>query len=96
MSPKNKKKLNILRNKLDMLDNSLIRLIKKRSEIIKSVLNLKENKNQIVDRKRINFILKNIKKKSVKNKIDPKITNKIWKSMIWAYIDFERRNFKKR
>ncbi len=96
MSPKNKKKLNILRNKLDILDNSLIRLIKKRSEIIKSVLNLKENKNQIVDRKRINFILKNIKKKSVKNKIDPKITNKIWKSMIWAYIDFERRNFKKR
>ena len=96
MSPKNKKKLNILRNKLDRLDNSLVYLIKKRSRIIKNVLNLKEKKNQIIDRKRINFILNNIKKKSIKNKIDPKITNKIWKSMIWAYIDFERRNFKKK
>ena len=31
-----------------------------------------------------------------KNKIDPKITEKIWKNMIMAYIDFERRNFKKK
>ena len=96
MSPKNKKKLYKLRNKLDKLDNSLIHIIKKRSQIIKNVLELKEYKNQIVDKKRIKFILKNIKKKSIKNKIDPKITNKIWKSMIWAYIDFERRNFKKK
>ena len=54
---------------------------------------LKERKNQIVDQKRIKLILKNIKKKSIKNNIDPKITNKIWKNMIYAYIDFERRNF---
>ena len=31
-----------------------------------------------------------------KNKIDPKITHKIWKNMIYAYIDFERRNFNKK
>ena len=37
-----------------------------------------------------------IKKKSVKNKIDPKITNRIWKNMIWAYIEYEKRNFKKK
>ena len=34
--------------------------------------------------------------KSLKNKIDTKITHKIWKNMIVAYIDFERRNFKKK
>jgi len=95
MSPLNKAKLNIIRKDLDKLDNSLIKIIKKRTSLVKKVLALKEKKNQIVDQKRIKIILKNIKKKSIKNKIDPKITNRIWKNMISAYIDFERRNFKK-
>ena len=96
MSPLKKQKLNKIRSELDKLDNSLIKIIKKRTSLVKRVLALKERKNQIVDQKRINFILKNIKKKSIKNKIDPKITNKIWKNMILAYIDFERRNFKRK
>ena len=95
MSPKNKKKLNILRIKLDKLDNKLIDIIKIRTNLVNEVVKLKEYKNEIVDKKRISIILKNIKNKSIKNKIDPKITSKIWKNMISAYIDFERRNFKK-
>ena len=94
MSPLNKKKLNLLRKKLDNLDNELIKLIKKRSTFVKQVLKLKEYKKEIVDQKRINIILKKIKKKSIKSKIDPKITYRIWKNMIWSFIDFERRNFK--
>jgi len=96
MSPLNKKKLNILRKKLDILDNDLLKLIKKRSFLVSNVLKLKEYKSEIVDKKRINFILKKIKIKSIKNNIDPKITNRIWNNMIWSYIDFERRNFKKK
>ena len=96
MSPNNKKKLAKLRKSLDKLDNSFIKLIKKRTALVKQVLKLKENKNQIIDRKRIRFILNQIKKKSLKNKIDPKITNRIWKNMIYSYIDFEKRNFKKK
>ena len=96
MSPDKKKKLNILRKKLDLLDNKLIKLIKIRTNIVKEVLKLKTYKNEIVDKKRISLILKNIKKKSIKNNIDPKITNRIWKNMIMSYIDFEKRNFKKK
>ena len=96
MSPSKRKKLNKIRSQLDKLDNSLIKLIKKRTNLVKKVLNLKEKKNQIVDRKRIKIILKNVRKKSLKNKIDPKITSKIWKNMISAYIDFEKRNFEKK
>ena len=81
---------------LDKLDNSLIKLIKKRTNLVKKVLALKDKRKQIVDQKRIKLILSNIRKKSLVNKIDPKITNKIWKNMIWAYIDFEKRNFKKK
>ena len=94
MSRIKKKKLNKLRNELDSLDNTLLKIIKKRTAIVKQVLKLKEYKYQIVDKKRIKIIFNRIKKKSIKNKIDPKITNHIWKNMIKSYIDYERRNFK--
>ena len=96
MSPENRKKLNVLRKRLDILDNKLLSLISIRSNIVKDVLKLKNHKSEIVDKKRILKILNNIKKKSLKKKIDPKITNRIWKNMIFAYIDYERRNFKKK
>ena len=96
MSPNNKKKLDIIRIKLDKLDNKLLSLIKYRTKLVEEVLKLKEFKKEIVDKKRINFILKKIKAKSFKQGIDPKITNRIWKNMIWSYIDYERRNFKKK
>ena len=96
MSPFKRKKLYKIRSKLDKLDNILIQIIKKRTNLVKKVLELKDRKNQIVDKKRIKTILKNIRKKSIKNKIDPKITNKIWKNMIAAYIDFERKNYKRK
>ncbi len=96
MSPLKKEKLRKLRKELDKLDDYLIKIIKKRTSLVEKVLALKERKNQIVDQKRIDLILRNIKKKSIKNNIDPKITNKIWKNMIHAYIDFEKRNFNKK
>ena len=96
MSPKNKKKLEIIRSKLDKLDNKLLSLIKYRTNLVKEVLKLKEFKKEIVDKKRIDLILKRINSKSKKLKIDPKITNRIWKNMILSYIDFEKRNFKKK
>ncbi len=95
MSPLKKKKLDIIRKRLDKLDNSLISIIKRRTLLVKEVLKLKEYKNEIIDKKRINKILNNIKKKSIQKNIDPKITRRIWINMIYAYIDFEKRNFKK-
>jgi chorismate mutase len=96
MSPTNKKKLNLLRIKLDKLDNDLLKLIKKRSSLVNEVLKVKIYKNEIIDHKRIRFILKKIKNKSIQSNIDPKITNRIWKNMIWSFIDYEKRNFKKK
>ena len=96
MSPLKKKKLNLVRKKLDKLDNSLISIIKKRTLLVKKVLELKDYKKEIVDKKRIKKILKNVKDKSIRNKIDPKITKRIWINMIYAYINFEKRNFKKK
>ena len=96
MSPVKKRKLIKLRKQLDSLDDVFIKLIKKRTTIVDQVLMLKDFKNQIVDRKRIKIILNKIKRKSIQQNIDHKITRRIWKNMIWSYINYERRNFKKK
>tara|TARA_E500000331_G_scaffold289626_1_gene285437 strand:- start:161 stop:442 length:282 start_codon:yes stop_codon:yes gene_type:complete len=83
-----------IRKKLDILDNSFLKLIKKRTFLVKQVLKNKRFKKDIVDKKRISIILKKISSKSKKNGIDPKITVKIWTAMIKAYIEYEFRNFK--
>ena len=91
-----KKKLKKARDRIDALDSRIFELIKQRTNVVKEMLKLKENKNQIVDQKRIKGILRKIKKKSIKNNIDPKITARIWRSMIWSYVDYQKRKFSKK
>ena len=91
----NKKILKIRKN-LDKLDNELLIIIKKRTRLVNLVIKNKKFKKDIVDKERISIILKNISKKSRKMKIDTKVTQKIWKSMIKAFIEYEFRNFKKK
>ena len=91
-----KKKLIIARNKIDQIDKGIFELIKKRTKIVKHMMVLKRYKSQIVDHKRINIILRNIQKKSIRNRIDPEITKRIWKAIIWSYVYFQRKNFKKK
>ena len=90
------KEILIVRKKLDKLDNNLLNIIKKRTKLVDIVIKNKKFKKEIIDKKRIKIILKNIAKKSKIKKIDPQITNKIWKSMIKAFIDYEFRKFKKK
>ena len=85
-----------IRKDLDKLDNKLLAILKKRTKLVDLVLKNKMYKKDIVDKKRIAIIIKNISKKSKKMKIDPKITKRIWMSMIKAFIDYEFRNFKKK
>ena len=91
-----RKKLIKARKNIDKVDNKIFNLIKKRTKIVDHMLSLKKQKSQIVDRKRINVILKNLKNRSIKKGIDPKITIRIWKSMISSYVDYQRKNFKKK
>jgi len=96
MSPINRIKLKKVRKKLDKLDDQFLHLIKIRKKLVDQVVKLKEFKSEIVDVKRIKKILFNIKKKSLNKKIDSNITNKIWKNMIFAYINYQKKNFKKK
>ena len=89
-------KLKLIRKKIDKLDDKLLNLIKIRTNLVTGVLKQKRYKNQIIDKSRIKEVLTLIKKKSISRQIDTKITKKIWKNIIRAYIDFEKRNFKKK
>ena len=89
-------RLNKERKKIDKIDQQIFKLIKSRTIVVKKMLALKKYKHEIIDHKRINEILLRLKKKSIQNKIDPKITKRIWKSIIYSYVDFQRRNFRKR
>ena len=92
----NKNRLNIERDKIDQIDKKIFNLVKKRTFIIKKMIILKKYKKNIIDQRRINEILKTIKKKSIKHGVDPEITEKIWKAMISSYISFQKKNFKKK
>mgnify|MGYP001206367723 FL=1 len=85
-----------IRKKLDKLDNNLIEIIRKRTRLIDIVIKNKKFKKDIVDKKRISVILKNISKKSKLKNIDTMINRKIWKSMINAFIAYEYKNIKKK
>ena len=89
-------RLNKERKKIDKIDQQIFKLIKRRTIVVKKMLTLKKYKHEIIDNKRNNEILLKLKRKSIKNKIDPKITKRIWKSIIYSYVDFQRRNFKKK
>ena len=90
------KNILLIRKKLDKLDNYLLNIIKKRTKLVDQVIKNKKFKKDIVDRKRIKIILKNIKIKSKKRNLDTEVTQRIWMSMIKAFIDYEYRNFKKK
>jgi len=57
-----------IRKKLDKLDDKLLIIIKKRTNLVNQVILNKKFKKDIVDKKRISIILKNIAHKSKKKK----------------------------
>mgnify|MGYP006150569353 CR=1 FL=1 len=88
-------KIKEIRKKLDIIDSDLLLIIKKRANLVDKVIKLKKNKKEIIDQKRINFILKKIRKRSIQLKIDPAITVSIWREMIKSFIRYEYKKFKK-
>ncbi len=94
-----KKKLTSLkkvRSEIDRLDDRILPLMVKRSQLVENALELKKLKSQIRDPKRIKIILDKIEKNSKKYDVNQKLLRQIWKSMIETFIDFENKEFKKR
>ena len=85
-----------VRSEIDKLDDKILPLMIKRSQLVENALKLKKLKSQIRDPKRIKIILDKIEKNSEKYDVNKKLLRSIWKSMIECYIDYENKIFKKR
>ena len=85
-----------VRSEIDKLDDKILPLMVKRSQLVENALELKKLKSQIRDPKRIKVILDKIEKNSERYDVNKKLLMQIWKSMIECYIDYENKIFKKR
>ena len=89
------KDLSEVRKRIDSVDTRLVKLIAEREFYVKEALKFKINKKQIIDKKRINIVLKRIKNLSKKYKVNSLIIERIWKLMIKNFIILENKLFKK-
>ena len=85
-----------VRSEIDKLDDKILPLMVKRSQLVENALELKKLKSQIRDPKRIKVILDKIEKNSERYDVNKKLLRQIWKSMIECYIDYENKIFKRR
>ena len=92
----NNQKLNKARIEIDKIDAKLLPLIVKRSKMVNMALESKTKKSQIIDQKRIKSILTRVGRDAKLQSANPILIKSIWKSMIWNFIDYEKKEFKKR
>ena len=91
----NTPEMQVVRNKIDIIDNKLLPLMIKRSQLVEKALQLKAKRSEIVDQKRIQEITKKISKKTKQLGGNPKLLSSIWLSIIENFIKFEKSKFKK-
>ena len=87
MSQKNILKI---RSTIDTIDKQIIRLLGLRKKQVLKIAKYK-NKRTIVDKKRINQIMKRIKAEAKKNKIDFILVKIFWNKLIQYSINLEKK-----
>tara|TARA_Y200000002_G_scaffold40920_1_gene29771 strand:- start:720 stop:1013 length:294 start_codon:yes stop_codon:yes gene_type:complete len=91
----NTPEMRAIRSKIDSIDEKLLPLMIKRSQLVEKALELKVNRSEIVDKKRINEIKKKISQKTRELGGNAHLLSKIWLSIIENFIKFEKDKFKK-
>ena len=84
------KKIIKIRSTIDTIDKQIIRLLGLRKKQVLKIAKYK-NKRTIVDRKRINQIMKRIRLEARKNKIDFNLVKNFWKQLIQYSIKLEKK-----
>ena len=78
-----------IRDEIDNLDLKIIELIAQRKDLVFEVVKLKR-KDQIVDQKRIDSILKRLNIEAKKRGIPESMIENLWKIMIKSFIKYEQ------
>jgi chorismate mutase len=78
-----------IRDEIDNLDLKIIELISQRKDLVFEVVKL-QSKDQIVDQKRIDSILKRLNIEAKKRGIPESMIENLWKIMIKSFIKYEQ------
>jgi isochorismate pyruvate lyase len=79
-----------IRSSIDTIDKKIIELLGLRKKQVLKIAKYK-NKKTIVDKKRINQIMKRIKSEAKRNKIDFVLVKNFWNKLIQYSIKLERK-----
>ena len=91
---KNFKAIEDIRINIDKIDLEILNLIEKRKKLVDRVVKLK-TKDEIVDQKRIDSILRKLDEEAKKKMLPSKMIKEIWEKMINGFIEYEKRYFEK-
>ena len=81
-----------LRKNIDEIDLKILDLIQKRKDLVTEVVKLKK-RDQIVDQKRIEFILNKLRKEALSRGLAVEFIEDIWTLMIKNFIKYEEKVF---
>ena len=81
-----------LRKDIDEIDLKILDLIQKRKDFVTEVVKLKK-RDQIVDQKRIEFILNKLRKEALSRGLAVEFIEEIWTLMIKNFIKYEEKIF---
>ena len=81
-----------LRKNIDEIDLKILDLIEKRKDLVTEVVKLKK-RDQIVDQKRIEFILNKLRKEALSRGLAFEFIEEIWTLMIKNFIKYEEKIF---
>jgi chorismate mutase len=79
-----------IRSAIDAIDKKIIRLLGLRKKQVLKIAKYK-NKKTIVDKKRINQVMKKIKAEAKKNKVDFMLVKDFWDKLIKYSIKLEKK-----
>ena len=86
------KSLEVLRKNIDEIDLKILDLIEERKDLVTEVVKLKK-RDQIIDQKRIEFILNKLKVEASKRGLALEFIEEIWSLMIKNFIKYEEKIF---
>jgi len=86
------KSLEVLRKNIDEIDLKILDLIEERKDLVTEVVKLKK-RDEIIDQKRIEFILNKLKVEASKRGLALEFIEEIWSLMIKNFIKYEEKIF---
>ena len=83
-----------VRENIDRIDDSIIRLIAERTEYVKQAASFKKSESAVKAPDRVEAVIRNVREKAHKYGAPPDIAETVYRNMISGFIGMEMDNYK--